>query len=124
MNQQESVTANLEHITSNPGPLLPTPVLWFQISRGDLIIMPLIMVMLRFSLESFQLNLTLNQVQIQTPLKLNKLMMMKWTISCNSSIHNMMMVFWVLNSRCFRLYCCLPLLKKIIQSLLCCFIKV
>ena len=41
----------------------------------------------------FQLNLTLNQFQIQTPIWLNQLMVMKWIISWNSSIWNMMKIF-------------------------------
>ena len=65
---QYSERANLRHLTSNTGPLLPKPVLWFQISLGDLIIMPLIMVILRLTLQSFQLNITLNLFYIQTPL--------------------------------------------------------
>ena len=69
MNQlihQESVTANLQRITSNSVPLLPKPVLWFQISWGCLISIPLIMVMLRFTLHILKLNITLNLFQIQT----------------------------------------------------------
>ena len=46
------------------------------------------MVMLKFTLKIFQLNLTLNQFQIQTPLLLNQLMMIKWIISWNYSIQN------------------------------------
>ena len=76
MNHQEIGIDNLQQITSNPEPILPTPPLWFQLSLGDLIIIPLIMVMLRFTLQSFQLNLTMNQFQIQTPLLLNQFMMM------------------------------------------------
>ena len=37
---QESGTANLQQITSNTVTLLPEPALWFQLSWGDLIIMP------------------------------------------------------------------------------------
>ena len=81
------------------------------------------MVILRFTLQSVQLNLTLNQIQIQTPLWLNQLMMMKCTIYHNSSIQNTMKTFWMLNSRCFRLDCWLPLLQKRIQPLLRCFIN-
>ena len=40
MNHQDNIKSNLRHITSNTGPLLPKPTLWFQISWGDLIIMP------------------------------------------------------------------------------------
>ena len=36
MNHQESGADNLQQINSNPGPLLPTLALWFQISRGRL----------------------------------------------------------------------------------------
>ena len=56
MNQlihQEKVTSNLQRLTSNPVTLLQKPVLWFQLSWGDLIIMSLIMVILRFILQSF-----------------------------------------------------------------------
>ena len=62
MNQmihQEIVTSNINKFTSKPVTLLPKPVLWFWISWGDLIIIPLIMVMLRFSLQSIHLNLPL-----------------------------------------------------------------
>ena len=51
--QQDNVTANLQYLTSNPGPLLPKPDLWFQISWGDLFLIPFIMVMLRFTLQIF-----------------------------------------------------------------------
>ena len=96
---QESGTSNFKNITSNPGLLLPKPTLWFQLSWGDLIIIPLIMVMLRFTLKSFQLNITLNLFQIQKPLLSNQLMTMKLTISRNSSTNNMMNIFWMLTSR-------------------------
>ena len=97
-------TSNLRQLTSNPIFLLPKPTLWFQIAWGDLIIMPLIMVMLTFPLHSLQLSITLNQFYIQTPLLLNQLMMMKWIIYCNFSIQNMMNIFWMFKSRCFKLY--------------------
>ena len=67
MNQlihQDSGTANLQQLTSNPVPLLPTSDLWFQLSWVDLIIMTLIMVILKFTLQIFQFNLTMNQFQI------------------------------------------------------------
>ena len=99
MSHQESGTANLQNLNSNPVPLLPKPFLSFKLSWGDLIIMSLIMVMLRFTLHIFQFNLTLNIFHIQTPLQSNQLMMMKWNISCNYSTENMMMIFWMLNSR-------------------------
>ena len=35
---QENGTANLRQLTSNTGPLLPEPILWFQLSWGNLII--------------------------------------------------------------------------------------
>ena len=47
----------------------------------------------------FQLNLTLNHFQIQTPLLLNQSMTIKWIISWNYSIHNVMKIFWMLTSR-------------------------
>ena len=81
------------------------------------------MVMLRFTLQSFQLNLNLNLFQIQTPLQLNQLMIMKWTIYWNYFIKNTMKIFWVLTSICFRLDCWSPLLQNCIQSILCCFIN-
>ena len=65
---QESVTANLQKFTSNPGTLFPKLVLCFQLSWVDLIIMSLIMVMLRFGLNRFQLNLNINMFHIHTPL--------------------------------------------------------
>ena len=123
MNHQESGISNLQNITSNPEPLIPTPALCFQLSCEELIIMPFIMMMLWFTLHSFQLNITMNQFQIQTPLQLNQLMMMKWTISCNSSTQNTMMIFWILKFICFRLDWWLPLLQNFIQSLLFCFIN-
>ena len=124
MNCQESGTANLNLLTSNTGPLLPTPSLWLHISRGDLTIMPLIMVMLRFNIHILRLNLTLNLFHIQTPLRLNKSMMMKWTIYCNSSTQNTMIIFWILTYRCFRIDWWYHLLQKFIKYLLCCFINI
>ena len=123
LSHQESVTANLQQLTSNPVPLLLKPVLWFQLSWVYLIIMTLVMLVFRFTLQSSYLNLTLDIFQIQTPLRSNQFMMMKWTISWNFSTHNMMNIFWVLTSRCFSYYWWLPLLQNIIQSLLCCFIN-
>ena len=119
INHQESVTYNLQQLTSNLELILPTPYLWFQILLGDLIIVPLIMMVLRFTLYSFQLYITMNQFQIQTPFQLNQLMMVKWTISWNYSIQNMMKTFWILNYRCFRLDWWSPLLKQFIQYILC-----
>ena len=69
MSHQESGKANLQQLISNPGFLLPKPLLWFNLSWEELIIMSLIMVMLRFTLKSFQFNITLNLLQIQTPLR-------------------------------------------------------
>ena len=118
LRHQESVTANLQKLTSNPGPLLPITVLWFQLSWGDLIILPLIMVMLRFTLQSFQFNITINMLQIQTPLQSNQFMMIKCTIYWDYSNHNMMKIFWMLISRCFRRYWWSPLLQNL-NSLYC-----
>ena len=98
---QELVTSNLQKLTSNPVHLLPKPVMWFHISWWDLIIVPLIMVMLRFILKSFHCNIILDLFRIQTPLQSNQLMMMKWTISCNSFYQNTMVIFWMLTSRLF-----------------------
>ena len=71
MDHQESRTANLQQITSNPVPLLPTPALWSQLSWLDLIIVPLIILMLKFALHIFQLNKTLDVFQIQAPFWFN-----------------------------------------------------
>ena len=125
MNQpihQDIITANLNQITSNPGPLLTKPVLWFHISSGDLIIIPLIMVILRFTLQSFHLNLTLNLFHIQTPLWSNQLVIMRWTILCNYSTKNTMVIFWMLTSRWLSINWWSPLLQIFIQSLLYFFI--
>ena len=81
------------------------------------------MVMLRFTLHSFQLNLTLDMFHIQTPLQSNQFMIMKWTISWNYSTQNTMKIFWVLTYRCFRLDLWSPLIQHFIQSLLSCFIN-
>ena len=78
---------------------------------------------LRFILQSYHWNLTLYLFHIQTPLQSNQLMTMKWTIYWNYSTKNIMVIFWMLNSICFRLYCWMPFLQNFIQSLLCCFIK-
>ena len=120
---QQIGTYNLHKITSNPGPLLPKLVLWFKLSWGELIIMPLIMLMLRFSLQIFYLNLTLNLFQTHKPHRSNKLMMMKWNISWSSSTQNIMMIFWRLTPRYFRLGWWSPLIQNFIQSLLCCFVN-
>ena len=71
----------------------------------------------------FQLSLTMNQFQIQTPLRLNQLMTTKWTVSWDSSIKNMINIFWMLFSRCFKLDLRLPLIQSFTQYLLCCFIN-
>ena len=100
------------------------PHLWFQISWGELIIIPFIMVMLRFNLQSFYLNLTLNLFHIRTPLQSNQSIMMKWTSSWNYSTQRMMMIFWMLTSRCFSIDWCSLLIKNFIQSLLCCLMNI
>ena len=123
MNRQESVTSNLHQLTSKPQQFLPTPDLQFQISWGDFITMSFILVMLIFTLQSFQLNQTLNLVHIQTLLQLNQLMMMKWNIYWNYSTLNMIMIFCMLNSICLRIDWWRPLLQKKLQFLLCCLIK-
>ena len=69
------------------------------------------MVMLKFTLTIFQLNLTLNKFQIQTPLQLNQMMMMKWIISWNSSIKNTIEILWMLTYICFNLDLWSPLLQ-------------
>ena len=79
--------------------------------------------MLKFPLKTFQLSLTVTQFQIQTPLQLNKLMIIKWIISYNYSTQNMMTIFYMLTSICFKFDWWSPLLQDFIQYLLCCFIK-
>ena len=123
MNHQYNGIFNLHKLISNPGPLLPKPTLWFKLSWGDLIIIPYIMVMLKLPLHSFQLSLTMNQFQIQTPLQLNQFIIVNLIISWNSCIHNIMKIFWVLTSGCFKLDWWSPLLQNFIQYLLRCFIK-
>ena len=81
------------------------------------------MVKLRFILYSFRFNITLNLFRIHAPLRSNQFMIIECTIFRNSSTHDMMMIFLMLTSRCFRLDWWLPLLQKFIQSLLCSFIK-
>ena len=59
MNQliyKDSGTANLHNLTSNTLPIPPKQYLWFQLLWRELIIMPLIMGMLRLTLQIFQLN--------------------------------------------------------------------
>ena len=94
-NHQDNGTDNLRNLTSNPRPLLPKPTLLFKLSRGNLIIMPQIMVMLKSPLQSFQLSLTLNQLQIQTPLRLNELMKIKLIISWNYFIQNTIKILYM-----------------------------
>ena len=48
---------------------------------------------------------------------------MKWIISWNSSIKNMMKIFWMLTSICFNIDWWSPLLQNFIQSLLRVFIN-
>ena len=62
-------------------------------------------------------------IQTQTPLQLNQLMMIKWIISWNYSTHNMMTIFYMLTSRCFKNDRWLLLLQRFLQYILCCFIK-
>ena len=81
------------------------------------------MVILMFPLNSFQLNITLSQFQIHTPLRSNQLMMLKYIISWNYYIQNIMKIFLMLTSRCFNIDWWSPLLQNFIQYLLCCFIK-
>ena len=106
MNQlihQDSGTSNLQQFTSNTGTFLPKQVLWFWLSWGDLIIMPLIMVMLSYTLQSINFNMSLDLFQIHTPLLSNKMMIIKLTNSWNSSTQSMMMIFWVLTSIFFKI---------------------
>ena len=123
LSHQESGTANLQKFTSNPRPLLPKPILLFQLSWGDLIIMKLIMVMLVFTFHSIHLNIPMNLFRIWTPLQLNQLMMLKWNNSCNHSTQSMMIIFWMLTSRCFNIDRWFLIIKIYIQSLLCCLIN-
>ena len=89
------------YFRSRTSPLNTSPVVSSII--GGIIIMLLIMVMLRFTLHSFQLNWTLNIFQIKKPLRLNQLMMMKWTIYWNYFTQKNMNIFCVLTYRWFRL---------------------
>ena len=114
LNHQNSGTYNLQNFTSNPGPLLSTPALWFQLSWGDSIIMSSTMVMLRFTLHSFQLNLTMNIFHIHASLGLNKSMMMKWTIFYNYSTNSTTKIFCMLTYRYFRINWLLTLINIII----------
>ena len=123
INHQESGTANLQKLTSNSGPLLPKPVLWFHLTWLYLIVVTFIILMLSFTLHIFQLNLTLTMLQIRKPLQSNQLMMMKWTIAWNYSNQNIMKIFCMLTSRWFSLDWLSLLLKNFIQSILCCFIN-
>ena len=66
MNHQDSGAEKLQQLTSNPVPLLPTPSLWFHLSWGNLIITTMMMVILKFTIQIFQLSKTLNHFQIQT----------------------------------------------------------
>ena len=85
--------------------------------------MQLIMVILRFTLQSIHLNIPLNLFQIRTSVWLNKLTMMKYTNSWNSSTQSMIMIIWILTSRWFSIeYWLLPL-QNFIQPLLCYFIN-
>ena len=65
----------------------------------------------------------MTQFYIQTPLQLNQSMMMKWTISWNSSTQSTMTIFYILTSICFKLDWWSPLLQNFIHDLLCCFIN-
>ena len=121
-NHQESGTCNLQKLTSNTGPLIPSKSIWFQLSREDLIIMPFIILILRFTLHSFYLNLTINMFHIKRLLLLNQLMIVKRAISWNSNINNTMKTFWVLTSRWFRLDWCWHFPEKKLKSILYCFI--
>ena len=66
LSHQESVTFNLQKFTSNPVPLLPKLVLWFWILLGDLLLVPLIMVIFMFTLQSIHCNISLTLFQIHT----------------------------------------------------------
>ena len=126
MNQlmhQDSVTANPKQFTSKHVPILPTPVLWFRLLRGDWIIILLIMVMLRFNFKNIHLNITLTLFQIWTHIWSSQLMMMKWTNYSNYSTQTMMMIFLMSISRCFRLGYWSLLYQVLIQYLMCCLIK-
>ena len=101
--QQEIGTSNLHHLTSNTRPLVPKPVLQFWLSWGDLIIMLLIMLMLRFTLQSIYFNISLTMFHIRTQLLSSQLMIMKWIISLNYTNLNTTAIFWMLISRCFSI---------------------
>ena len=99
LSHQDIVTANLHQFTSNLIHLLPKPVLLFCLSWGDLIIMPLIMVMLRFTLKNIHCNLPLTLYQIRIPLHSNQLIINIWKKYLNYSTQSMMMIFWILTMR-------------------------
>ena len=89
-----SVTGNFQQFTSNPGPILPKPVLLFRISWVYLTIMTLVIVMLGFSLYIIYFSLPLTLFQIRNQLWSNQFMMVKWTNSWNYSTQIMMIMFW------------------------------
>ena len=118
LNHQESGIANFLQFTSNPGTLLTKQLLCFWISWGGLIGMPLIMVMLRFTLQFIYWNLPLTMFRIQILFQSIKLMIMKCTNFQNSYTQSMMMIFWMLTSICFRIDQWLLLPKYFIHYLL------
>ena len=121
LRHQDTVTSNLHQFTSNTLNILPKPLLWFRLSWGYLIIMPLIMVILRFTLHSIHFNLTQILFQTRIPIQSNQLMMMKWTKYWNLSTQRMMVIFWMLVSIWWSLDYWFLLPQKFIQSPLCRF---
>ena len=101
---QESGTDNLQHFNSNNVPLLPIIFLCFHISWGDLLMMLLIMKVLGFALQLIYWNLPLNLFHIYIPFRSNQFIMVKWNSFSSSFTQGMMMVFWMLTSKCFRIY--------------------
>ena len=86
-----------DHFKYRKSPTKTSPVV--SAITTELIIIPLIMVVLRFTLHVLHLNLPLNLFQIRTPHQSNQVMIMKCTISWNYSTQDMMMLFWMLTSR-------------------------
>ena len=123
LKHQENRTSHIQQFTPNTSPLIPILFLWYKTSWLYLIIMLIIMVMYRFTLHIIPCNIPMSLFQTRITLKLNHLMIMKYTIFFNSSTHNIMMIFWMLISRCSRLDSYSLLHQNSIQYKLCCFVK-
>ena len=93
MNHQDRGTSIHQKCTSNTAPVIPIPVLKFQISWWNIITMQLIMVMYRFILNMIPWNIPLTMFQTQITLWINKLIMMKCTTSSNFSLGSLLLSF-------------------------------